>query len=168
MLLAIVRLTERKHDAALAAARRAIQLDPNYPQAHAALAIVTRSVGLWDETLERTNAAIRLHPHHPSWYLASLVVAHFFKGEFNAAIAAAQNGVRRAESDFLKGFFQRLIAACLAERGLVEDARQQMAEAQILDQSTTGWYRGFFRFRDSGHLDRLLSALRKAGLPEQL
>ena len=167
MLLAIARLTERRHDEALVAGRRAIELDPNYPQAHAALAIVTRSVGLWDETIELTNTAVRLHPHHPSWYLASLVIAHFFKGDFDTAIQTAKEGTRRAESQFLEGFFLRLIAACLVEVGRVEEANRHMAEAQRLNPSTTEWYRGFFRFRDPDHLNLMLSALRKAGLPEQ-
>ncbi|MBW8056244.1 MAG: tetratricopeptide repeat protein, partial [Nitrospira sp.] len=166
MLLSIIRLTQRKHDEALAAGRKAIALDPNYPQARAALAITMRGLGQWDETIALSKLAIRLHPHHPSWYLFSLSMAYVFKGEHDLAIVAAEEGVRRAESDFLKGTFHRDLAFAHMEAGREEEARRHMVEGQRLNTSTAAWYRNFYRFKNPAHLERMLAALRKAGLPE--
>ena len=166
MLLSVIRLTERRYDEALAAGRRAISLDPNYPQARAALAITMRGLGQWDETIALSKLAIRLHPHHPSWYLFSLSMAYVFKGEYDMAIVAAEEGVRRAESDFLKGLFHRKLAFAHMEAGREEEARRHMAEGQRFDKSSAAWYRNYFRFKNPAHLERMLAALRKVGLPE--
>ncbi len=166
MLLSLIRLTQRRYDESLAAGRKAIALDPNYPQARVLLAITTRSLGQWDETIALSKLAVRLHPHHPSWYLFGMSMAYVFKGEYDLAIAAAEEGVRRAESDSLNGLFHRNLAFAHMEAGREEEARRHMAEGQRFDKSSAAWYRSFFRFKDPTHLERMLATLRKAGLPE--
>ncbi len=162
----MIRLTQRRYDESLAAGRKAIALDPNYPQARVLLAITTRSLGQWDETIALSKLAVRLHPHHPSWYLFGMSMAYVFKGEYDLAIAAAEEGVRRAESDSLNGLFHRNLAFAHMEAGREEEARRHMAEGQRFDKSSAAWYRSFFRFKDPTHLERMLATLRKAGLPE--
>ena len=73
---------------------------------------------------------------------------------------------RRAESDFLKGLFHRQMAFAHMEAGREEEARRHMTVGQRLNTSSAAWYRNYFRFKDSAHLELMLAALRKAGLPE--
>jgi TolB-like protein/class 3 adenylate cyclase/tetratricopeptide (TPR) repeat protein len=166
ILLSLIRLTQRRHDESLVAGRKAIALDPNYPQARAALAHTTRDLGQWDETIALANSAARLHPHHPAWYFLSPSTAYVFKGEYDLAVAAAEEGVRRAESDYLKGVFYRQMAFAHMEAGREEEARRDMAEGQRLNTSSAAWYRNYFRFKNPAHLEQMLAALHKAGLPE--
>ena len=53
------------------------------------------------------------------------------------------------------------------EAGQVEEAEALVEQGQRIAPVTVEWYSGYFRFRDSANLDRLLSALRQAGLPNQ-
>jgi TolB-like protein len=161
ILLSLIRLTQRRYDEALVAGRKAIALDPNYPQARAALAHTTRDLGQWDETIALAKSAARLHPHHPAWYFLSPSTAYVFKGEYDLAVAAAEEGVRRAESDYLKGVFHRQIAFAHMEAGREEEARSHMAEGQRLNASSAAWYRNYFRFKNPAHLKRMLAALRE-------
>ena len=155
-----------KYDKALVQGRRAIALDPNAAEMHAVLSIITRSVGDWDKTIALSKRAMRLHPQHPSWYLLELSRGHTFKGEYDRAIAAAEKGLRRAESNRLKGRFHANLAFAHIEAGRKEEARRHMAEAQRLHTASAVWYRNYLRFKNPAHLERMLTALRKAGLPE--
>ncbi|MEE8531192.1 MAG: tetratricopeptide repeat protein [Hyphomicrobium sp.] len=166
MLLSMIRLTQRKHDEAVAAGRKAIALDPNYPQARATLALIKFALGQWDETIALTKSAIRLHPYHPSWYFFYLGRGYVFKGEYDLSVAALDEGLRRAESDFLKGAFHRDLAFAHMEAGREEEARRHMVEGQRLNTSSAAWYRNYYRFKNPAHLERVLAALRNAGLPE--
>ena len=167
MLLATIRLTQRRYEEALELGRKAVALDPNYPQAHANLAHVTRDLGQWDQTIELTNSAVRLHPHHPAWYFLSPSTAYVFKDAYDQAVLAAEEGARKAESEYLKAVFYRQMAFAHMEAGREKQARRSMMEGQRLNPATSEWYRGYFRFKNPDHLDRMLTALRKAGLPDQ-
>lgn len=60
---------------ALAAARRALEIDPNLAEAHAALGYVQMYEWNWVRAQEELNRAIQLNPNYPS---AHLWLAHFY------------------------------------------------------------------------------------------
>ena len=157
----------RQYDEALAAGRKAIALDPNSAENHAILALITHDLGDWDQTIALSKMAVRLHPRYPSWYLFGLSRAYTFKGEYDLAVAAAEEGLRRAESNFLTGGFHSTLAFAHMEAGRKEEARRHVAERLRLPPPLSPAYiRKVFFFKNPAHLERFIAALRKAGLPE--
>ena len=69
---------------------------------------------------------------------------YVFKGEYDLSVAALDEGLRRAESDFLKGTFHRDLAFAHMEAGREEEARRHMVEGQRLNTSTAAWYRNYY------------------------
>ena len=159
-----------KHDQAIAAGQRAIELNPNGADPHTFLSLIQHSRGHWDEVIELSKNAMRLHPRHPSWYLIFPVRAHVFKGEFEQAIKLAELGVKKAEHSSLRTLFYYLLAFAHMEAGDETKAKANMKEGlrsataaigKNLENYGRGWY-----FEDPKILERNLTALRKAGMPE--
>jgi adenylate cyclase len=80
-----VLLWQRYHDAALAALNRAIDLDPNYAQAHGLMGVTLMYSGRAAEALESFATTMRLDPLYPNLILHFLAQAHFSLGEYEVA-----------------------------------------------------------------------------------
>ena len=93
--------------------------------------------------------------------------AHVYKGEYDLAVAVAEEGLRRAEGDVLKGGFHSGLAFAHMEAGREEEARRHAAERLRLPPPISLAYaRKVFFFKNPAHLERLIAAFRKAGYPE--
>lgn len=85
---------ERKdHKNAIAAAERAIELNPNYADGYVALASVLCYGGKSIEGLNLMQRAIRLNPHYPSLYPFYIGLCRFVKGNYKEAIDAFTAGL---------------------------------------------------------------------------
>ncbi|HKW78214.1 MAG TPA: tetratricopeptide repeat protein, partial [Candidatus Limnocylindria bacterium] len=107
-------------DAAYAAARQAIQVDPNHPTTHDLLARLYFQFGDYKAALETERQAIALYPLVDSYYALAAECARRIDGD-EAAFTILRDGIARTESKDL-----RLTLA----RGLV--ARAQFAEARAV------------------------------------
>jgi adenylate cyclase len=165
-LLGAVHRSQRNFDEALAMGRRAVALAPNVADYHANLAVTTYYAGDFEETIALVKAAMRLHPNFPDWYLYRIGVAYRMLGRYGEAEAA------------LKQFYDRLpkrnllsitaLAATYGMMGRDAEARALVAEARELDpDASVERVAKMHYFRDPTHLERILDALREAGLPEQ-
>jgi TolB-like protein/DNA-binding winged helix-turn-helix (wHTH) protein len=122
---------------AVVAYRRAIELDPHYAAAYAAIA--DPEGNLWDQTgddawLQRAiadaNQAVALGPDHPDSYVARATVRHWYefdwvgaKNDFEKALALqASGGDGTAESDYgkLLASLGQLSSAIAAQRKAIE------------------------------------------------
>ena len=166
-LMASLHLYRGNYDEAVSAVRRAVELGPNMADVKATVATVTLAAGDWEQTIELLTSAKRLFPHFPSWYLLYLSRAHVFAGNTEMAIATAENGVARTESEPLRSGFHLILAWIHVESGEMDRAREQMAEALRLNPgyTVTRWRKATF-YRDPAHLDRIADALVQAGMPE--
>jgi adenylate cyclase len=145
---------------------RAIQLDPNLMLARTWLGWTKVYLGDMDSAIEQLEVAQRLSPLDPRRYvtLTAMAYAHFFAGRNEEASAWAINVVRQ-QPNYLAG--QRIMAACHAMAGRIDQARQACAVAMRIDPTQRiSVLNGRAPFRRSQDIDKLEQAFRIAGIPE--
>jgi adenylate cyclase len=138
-------------------ARSALATDPRHPQAHGVLGIVAlargrtaearrhadlmmdvapyhpstmylagmlvEACGDWDAGIDIIRRAVELNPYHPSHQRTLLAIDHLMRADTAAALAEA------SLLDFPGYPYGALLRAiCLADLGLVDDARRELAE----------------------------------------
>ncbi len=112
---------------AIAAFRRAIELDPNHADSYANLAFVSIFTGDAPEALKWVNTAMRINPHYPFWYLFAWAMASYLMGDFETAV----NDLKLAnERNPTVLFIRYWLAAALAQSGHVDDAQWAVEETR--------------------------------------
>ncbi|MFQ5566621.1 MAG: adenylate/guanylate cyclase domain-containing protein [Paracoccaceae bacterium] len=165
-LLSEIYRTQGKFDEAIAAGRKAIELGPGIADNYAILAITVFYAGDFEEALRMIKKAIRLHPNHPSWFLYRLGTAYRMLGRYDEAVEALEE-FRRRQLPTPNLLTLADLAVTYSMMGREQDARATVAEALALDpQASLGRVAQMHHFKDRAHLERMLDALRKAGLPE--
>jgi adenylate cyclase len=153
-----------RHEEAIAAAERAIALDPNYADGYVALATVQNWAGQQDDALEAIGKAMRLNPRAPGAYLSVAGQIYFHLGRYDAAIATLERLLARDPN------YERariVLAATFAHAGRLEDAEWQVAELLTLHpQLTLDSVREAFPQGDPKQLQALIDGLLMAGLRE--
>ncbi len=163
-LLGSLYLLQREHDKAISEGRKAIALAPSIPENYAILAVSTYYAGEFEETVSLTKQAMRLHPRYPAWYSYRIGVAHMLLGQYDEAITAL-----KAWRDSNPSYYgrKRALAAAYSMAGQVDAARELVSEILTAEPSySLKRYAKFHFFKNPEHLERILSALRDAGLPE--
>jgi tetratricopeptide (TPR) repeat protein len=108
--------------------------------------------------------AMRLSPIYPDWFLSELARAYFLMGRYEEAIEALQ---RRLQHDPNSGEALILLAASESAAGRLDKAKAALDKflaprpAYTLRHYASGEF-----FKNPEDLNRVLEALRKAGLPE--
>ena len=145
---------------------RAINLDPNQATARSLRGWVHLFSGEIDAAIEQFQVALRLSPLDPSIFTpqTGMAYAHFLAGRNEEASSWAATAVRQNPL-FLPG--QRIMMACHAMSGRVEEARQACMLALQLDptQRISG-IKDRAPFRRAEDIERLAQAFRIAGMPE--
>jgi adenylate cyclase len=153
-----------RHDDAIAAARRAIALDPNYADGYGVLGLSLIYAGEPEAGLEAIREAMRLNPRHPFFYVQNLGHAYFLMGQYEKAVPTFERVIER-NPHFLQAHL--LLAAAYSYLGRTEDAEWEVAEVETLSP-------GFSikqelvraQYKRPADLERYIGGLRKAGLPE--
>lgn len=114
-----------KHDVALAAAQRALQLDPDCAQAFAALSLLKPAFGAYAEKLELVDEALKRTPNDSSLHVARAAWLYGV-GRLNDAIAALEIASRL---DPLGPAVEGLRASLLSARGDVDASLEIMRAA---------------------------------------
>jgi tetratricopeptide (TPR) repeat protein len=95
-ILSFVYMFQTKYEPAVAAAERAIALDPNDAESYVALANVFNVFGeRTAEAIALIEKAIRLNPRYPFWYPYQLGFAYSLTGRYEEAIAAQTQALLR-------------------------------------------------------------------------
>ena len=154
-----------RHDEARALCERAVELAPSDSWAMAFLGLVCVYGGWHKRALETLLAALRLSPYPPAWYLESLAIAHMWDGNMAAARAAAEENLNLAPDD-IDGLMTMAIVCCFQgqdgdARAVVSDIRQKYPAYSLGDVIRTE------RYREPEKLEKIVAALRRAGLPER-
>jgi adenylate cyclase len=145
---------------------RAIQLDPNLVLARTWMGWTRVYLGDMDGAIEPLEVAQRVNPLDPRRYvtLTAMAYAHFFAGRNDEASAWATNVVRQ-QPNYLAG--QRIMMACHAMAGRIDEARQACAVAMRIDPTQRiSISNARAPFRRPQDVDRLAQAFRIAGMPE--
>ena len=114
-----------QHDRAIDALARAIELDPNYADAHAYLGQLYILTGQAEKTFEPIAKAMRMNPSYPFWYHYTYGFAQFFMGNYDEAAENIAKALDRNPNVF---FLRTSYAAALAMAGRQDDAEWQVEE----------------------------------------
>ncbi len=164
ILLEIISLFGREYDKAIAYGEKAVALEPNHADATVELARTLEYAGRPEEAIELTKKAMRLSPYYPDWYLAVLAVAYRLAGNYDEAIAAFEKRRERNPNSTLPHLG---LAVLYSEVGRDEEARA--AAAEVLKRNpriSLKQVTNRLPYKDPAEVDRIIAALRKAGLPD--
>jgi adenylate cyclase len=164
---------KEQYEKALAAAEKAIELDPNYAFGYQRLAYIMYYSGRFEEAIELIKHAMRLHgPYFPPKYLAALNSFSFHAGHCEESLEAAKKlQERKLKGEWHERAYLHLRLArpyiCL---GQVEEARKHAGEALRLNPRLSLEFlrkRLFLSKRNPSAFEREIDAYRKMGIPEK-
>jgi tetratricopeptide (TPR) repeat protein len=160
IVLAEVYLLKRQHEQALAEAERVIALVPSEAGGYALLAGILIYAGQPEKAIEAMEQALRLNPRPPAWYFFYLGQAYRLTGRVEEAIATQQR-VLAQDHNFWGAYYE--LAVLYSERG--EEARA-VREATALGRRDLSLeaLKQVLPYKDLAEEERVLAALRKAGL----
>jgi adenylate cyclase len=164
-LLAGIYLVMRQHDKAIAEAERAVALNPNGADAYYGLAAIVGFAGKWDQSVLYSKQAMRLNPFPESMHYLILGRAYFMTGQYDESIATWKKATQ-ASPNFLPAHV--FLAACYSSMG--RDAEATAAAKEVLrinPKFTIESYAKTLPYKDKADIEREVSALRKAGLPDK-
>jgi len=156
----------RRPEIAVAMFERALQLNPNSAFAWGVSASTYCFLGRPEDALERLRNASRLSPYDPMnfffWTVAG--IAEFVAGRQAQAVPWLQKA-RRENPRFLATL--RTLAASLALLARDEEARMVARDLLAADPSfRISVFASWYPLRRTGDLDRLVTGLQLAGLPD--
>jgi adenylate cyclase len=153
-----------RHEDSIAAARRAIELDPNYADGYVQMSLSLIFAGRPEEALDQMANAMRLNPWYPFLYTWILGHARFFMAQYDEAIPLFEN-VTESNPQFQDGHLA--LAAAYGLAGRIDDAEWEAEEVLTLQPGFT-LAENLRRtpYRNPADLARWIEGLRKAGLPE--
>ncbi len=166
--LASAYLVKGQNDKAVAAAERAVEMQPNDADAHAYLGLYLMWAGRADEAIAPIKKSLRQNPQvafSTGPYLSFSGYAYFTTGRYKEAIAAFEENAKRGGLASVEAL--AYAAAAYGELGQVEEAKAAVQELlkkypEFSLKSWT-WLRLYKNLED---WKRLLDIFRKAGLPE--
>lgn len=162
--LAVVLLSEEKHDDAIGAAREAIRLDPNYADGYAVLAQTLAYGGDKEEALAAIATAKKLSPRYTFAYL--WVEGHilFQLRRYEEARTALEDVVRRNPA-MLLGIL--MLTATYGQLGLAEEADWMAMELEAHSPDLSAFNEGSsLPYRSEDDRAHYVEGLLLAGVPE--
>ncbi len=157
-----------EHDKAEVAGAKAIALNPTHSETLAILGAYLARAGPMDKAIEVLTKAMRLDPYIPPRYIFHLGWAYFGARQYEQAIEVLRSGVSR-EPNYIA--FHLWLAASYAMLGRKAEAKVEVSEVLRLNPNFTltayaAWARNYRPKKYKADLERRLTALREAGIPE--
>ena len=163
--LGLAQLYLHRHDEAAATLERAIDANPSLARAHAMLGLVLAFADRRNEAIPHIEMAFRLSPHDPmrmGWCVAMATANRWRNPE--EAIEWGRKAVQ-IRADFPSA--HRSLATDLALAGQMAEAREALGNLlRLLPDATVESTSQQLAYKNPKHLQAVLEALRKAGLPE--
>jgi len=159
-----VDLFRHRHLQAIEAAQRAIEIEPNYADAYALSAWILNYAGRPAEALTSMEMAMRLNPRPTASYLEVLGEIRFVLGQYKESVSIFER-VLNINPNYTRARMWNV--AALAHAGFRDRADWEAIELLILNPNFTLTRLEFaFPFQDPRELDKLLSGLKMAVLPD--
>jgi adenylate cyclase len=167
-LLGTIYLLQRQHEKAIAEGERAIALNPNYADGYAILSQIMRYSGRFEEALALIEKGIRLFPNPRVFYPWNLSNTYVDLGRYEEALAIAKQLQERClKGECHPSWGKTELIVSYMGLGREEEARAEVEEYLRLSPTRSLEYHRKTRpYKDPAHLERWISALRKAGLSE--
>lgn len=163
-LLAVIYLLKRQYDKALSEAERAVALNPNASDAYNILGATLGILGRWEESLLYAKKSLRLSPFPGAAPFRTLGYAYFMTGQYDESIVTWKKALK-VSPNFLDAHI--FLAACYSSMG--RDAEARAAAKKVLDINPKFSIESKAKrllFKNEADIERVVAALRKAGLPE--
>ena len=153
------------HDKAIAAYRRALEINPNFSVAYGSLGTVLALAGRVDESIRNSETCIRLNPRDPSIFFrcSGLALAYFVAQDYAKAREWSEKAVQR-KRDWWQG--HALLAVSCALLNEQDEARAAVGDWLLAIPSATMSNLPPLPFKNATATERFRGGLRKAGLPE--
>ncbi len=152
----------RKHDAAIAEAKKAVEMAPNYADGYMILGHVLWLSDMAEEAVPVLQKAIRLNPYPPSQYFHNLAFAYHQLGKYEEAVAEAKKAIRVSPEDIVA---HRALASSYSLLGREEEARAAAAEIVRIDPDfSVDRHAKILPFKNKDKLKELIASYRMAGL----
>jgi adenylate cyclase len=162
-------LVQKQWKKAISAGRKAIALGPNDALSHVLLANTLLITGAFDEAIALAERAVRLAPYCPDFFFSVLAQAYRQAHRYEDALAMYTKALERAR----KGKGNVLTPSI----GLVdlyiqldrqEEARTHVSEIlRMVPRFNLEAYGSIHAYKNPAHTERVISNLRKAGLPDK-
>ena len=163
MLLAQIYNHQGKPSAAQRYIQAAMALVPSDADTLAALGEIFRGTERSGEAISYLKRAMKLDPHYPTQYLSWLGHAYFVTGDYKEAIRVLRQGIIRAPNYVALHVF---LTASHAMAGSIDDARASAEQVLRLNPKFSLKALATYSSSQPRKMDKILSALRKAGLPD--
>ena len=164
LAVGMVRRAQRRHAEALAAAARALELEPNYANALVLMASVLCLSGKGENAIALIHKAARLNPRYPINYPGQLGQCYFALSRYGEAITAFEQAFDRNELQN-RGFL--LLAASYAQVGRLEEARRTLTELEAVGRRLSlRRIEPTILFARREDRARVIEGLRLAGVPD--
>ncbi len=162
--LGLYYLSKNEIERAVAQADKAVELAPNHADILAIAAAIMNKSGQPEKATDRVQKAMRLSPVYPTWFLGILGQSSRLTGNFERALDAFQEMIRR-QTDSLGGHIN--LAATYGEMDRTDEAMASAREVlRIAPDFSIEAYLGELAYSDPAETERFGAALRKAGLPD--
>jgi adenylate cyclase len=161
--LSYLYLIERRFDEALEAGRQAVANRPSCAYANCFYGNVLHYCGEQDDAIHHLKLAMRVQPLHPPFYLHMLALAYRAKGELDLAVLTANQALELIPDDVANRVILTSAYVGLGRRDLAEKTAAEIKRIDSLFSVTQ--FSNAQPYRDNGFLDKFVSDLRSAGLP---
>jgi adenylate cyclase len=154
----------RQHEKSIAARERAVSLSPNHATCLQVLGSSLIYAGRPLEAIPLIEKAIRLNPIPPFRYFWILGKAYRDVGRYEEAIVAFKKAIQRSPKWL---FAHGDLTATYSMAGRLDEARAQAVEVLRLNPKfSLGHIAKISLYKNQSDTERLVNALRRAGLPE--
>ena len=163
-VFAVAKFWQRDLASALAAADRALALNPNYALAYGTRGLIEIYRGQPLAAVPILQRAILLDPVFTHQYIHFLGSAYLVAGAFETAAATLRERIRLVPKTDLSRAF---LASALGHLGEFEEARHIWSELRNINPKySLAAHLGRLPFQNAADLDRIKQGLAKAGLPD--
>lgn len=155
----------RKHDEAIAALERAVEINPNCSLAYGSLGSAYAYAGRPNEAIACQEIAIRSNPKDPSIFYryGGIALAHFVAGRFEDTIAWAERSIRRNPRWFLSHALLAASHIALNNKPMAQEA----INVYLVEEPECSIERlELYPLRDQSKADEFRAQLVEAGLPK--
>jgi len=157
-------LLDGKYDEALAICSKGVELRTSCPVAHGLLGMVLNYSGDAEAAVKSIKEALQLEKIYPAWLIDILASAYRDNGKIELSIPVAQESVRLDPQNI----DARLILC--SDYKLAANHKQAQSIAEEIMASDPEFrlstYASSQPYKNSAPLDRIIGALREAGLPD--
>jgi tetratricopeptide (TPR) repeat protein len=153
---------KREHEKAIAEGERAVSLAPRQAQTNSSYGISLLYAGRSEEAIPLLQKAIRFCPISSSAVFTPLGNALRDTGRFEEAVSEYKKAIQWSPDNILAHIF---LSACYIMMGREEEAHAEAAEVlRINPKFSLDNYAKTVSYKDQSQKDKLINALRKAGL----